>query len=113
MAERTGKPRPGRRRSPPGPAPWAGGTDDIARGNVGTGDQGPGDVYPEDPVTVHTGELPLGPLTIERLGANASTVLAVTFGVARPAPAAAPEAATTPAIAPAPAPTTRDEAAPV
>ena len=38
----------------------AGGMDDIARGNVGTGDQGPADVYPEDPITVHTGELPVG-----------------------------------------------------
>jgi hypothetical protein len=42
------------------PAPAANGTDDIARGNVGTADQGPGDVYPEDPVTAHTGELPVG-----------------------------------------------------
>jgi hypothetical protein len=36
------------------------GTDDIARGNVGTSDQGPGDVYPENPVTMHTGEMTIG-----------------------------------------------------
>jgi hypothetical protein len=38
----------------------ADGIDDIARGNVGTADQGPGDVYPDAPVTAETGELPLG-----------------------------------------------------
>jgi hypothetical protein len=38
----------------------ADGNDDIARGDVGTSDQGPGDVYPEDPVTARTGELALG-----------------------------------------------------
>lgn len=36
------------------------GTDDIHRGNVGTGDQNPGDVDPDVPVTEDTGKLPIG-----------------------------------------------------
>ena len=60
MVGRTRSGKPGRRGSPAAPALWAGGNDDIARGDVGTGDQGPGDVYPEDPVTARTGELALG-----------------------------------------------------
>ena len=57
MAGQTSHRRTGRRGSPPARAD---GTDDIARGNVGTADQGPGDVYPDVPVTAQTGELPLG-----------------------------------------------------
>lgn len=33
------------------------GGDDIQRGNVGTGDQGPGDVSPHGKVDEHTGEM--------------------------------------------------------
>ena len=38
------------------------GTDDIQRGNVGTGDQGPGDVYPHGKVDSHTGEMEPHPM---------------------------------------------------
>jgi PAS domain S-box-containing protein len=61
-----------------------------------------------------TGDLHLGPLTIERLGADATTVLAATFGVAQPAPAAEPAPIPTAASAGAPAPASAapDQAAP-
>jgi hypothetical protein len=48
--KRSDKPRP----------TGAEGTDDIERGNVGTSDQGPGDVQPHGKVDSHTGEMPRG-----------------------------------------------------
>ncbi|HEX4554660.1 MAG TPA: PAS domain-containing sensor histidine kinase [Xanthobacteraceae bacterium] len=51
-----------------------------------------------------TGDLDLGPLTIERLGADATSVLAATFGVAQPAPADEPVPIPPSASADAPAP---------
>jgi hypothetical protein len=36
------------------------GMDDIERGNVGTGDQGPGDVSPHEKVGAATGQMPQG-----------------------------------------------------
>lgn len=36
------------------------GMDDIKRGNVGTGDQGPGDVSPNEKVGASTGQIPKG-----------------------------------------------------
>jgi hypothetical protein len=38
------------------------GTDDIQRGNVGTADQGPGDVAPSGKVDAHTGEIEPRPM---------------------------------------------------
>jgi len=38
------------------------GTDDIQRGNVGTADQGPGDVHPRGKVDAHTGEIEPRPM---------------------------------------------------
>jgi hypothetical protein len=38
------------------------GTDDIQRGNVGTSDQGPGDVDPNEKVDSHTGEMTPQPM---------------------------------------------------
>ena len=38
------------------------GTDDIQRGNVGTADQGPGDVSPRGKVDEHTGEIEPHPM---------------------------------------------------
>jgi len=67
------------------------------------------------------GELPLGPLTVERLGADAATVLVATFGMAQVAleppesRPAAPELAPLPevAVASAPASATPDQASPI
>jgi hypothetical protein len=44
----------------------AAGTDDIQRGNVGTGDQGPGDVSPDQKVDSHTGEMKPQPTSGEK-----------------------------------------------
>jgi len=41
------------------------GNDDIARGNVGTGDQNPGDVDPHGNVNRHTGEIERAPGNIK------------------------------------------------
>jgi len=38
------------------------GTDDIQRGNTGTGDQGPGDVYPSDKINARTTEIEPHPM---------------------------------------------------
>ena len=44
------------------------GTDDIQRGNVGTADQGPGDVSPGGKVDEHTGEIEPHPMAGKRAG---------------------------------------------
>jgi PAS domain S-box-containing protein len=59
-----------------------------------------------------TGDLHLGPLTIERLGADATAVLAATFGVALPAPVPEPVPIPASASADAPASAAPDQEAP-
>jgi hypothetical protein len=48
----------------------AAGLDDIERGNLGTADQGPGDVSPNEKVDQHTGEVAGYPMGKSRGGAK-------------------------------------------